>query len=222
MKLLALASFLVIASLSIPVHAASPNPPWQGLPARTTTTPASGSGDPINIAFEGTASQILTAFSKIGWKKADPLSRKHDLHLAEAFLHHGGYPTAPVSNLYLFGRPEDFAVEQQLGWVGRRHHARFWDAKRQDPSTHRELWVGDCSKDITVKIIRRHGALVGTTHKIDGHLDVERDYIVKQMQNASLVQTVIMEPGVGNVKGLKNGTGDTLYTDGKAALIILK
>lgn len=179
-------------------------------------------GDPVNIAFEGSKNQIVVAFGKIAWRVASPLGPGADLRLAKGALRHGSDPTAPVSNLYLFGRAEDFAVEHELGWVGRRDHARFWDTGKQDPVTHKELWIGDCSRDIAIKIVRRHKVLVGTTHKIDGHLDVERDLITSSMQHAGLAQAVVQEPGIGHVSNMRNATGDQLFTDGKASVIVLK
>lgn len=199
-----------------------PNPPWNGLPNRTSAKPHASPGDPVNIGFEGSRDQILSVFKKVDWLKADPLSPRDDARLARAAIRHSSYKTAPVSNLYLFGRPEDFAVEHELGWVGMRDHARFWDTGRKDSATHLEIWIGDCSRDIAIKIIRKHGIPVGTTHKIDGHLDTERNLIVSEMKSKNEVQTVAMEPGIGNASGLKNATGDTLYTDGKVALVVLK
>lgn len=221
MKAVGAAIVLILSTAASAAAASLPNPPWSGLPTRTSVHPNSSPGDPVNIGLEGTRDQILAAFSKIGWRKADPLSPRDDLRLATAALHHGSYPSAPVSNLYLFGRAEDFAVEHELGWVGRRDHARFWDTGKQDTVTHRELWIGDCSRDIAIKIIHKHGVRVGTTHRIDGHLDVERDLIAKEMQSAKEVQVVVSEPGIGHVANLRNGTGDQLYTDGKADVIVL-
>lgn len=211
-------------SYSAPLHGSSttPAPPWQGLPTRTTVQVHSGAGDAINVALEGSRDKVLADFNKIGWLQADPLSKRNDVHLAEAALHHGKYPKAPVSRQYLFGRLEDFAVEHELTSVAQRDHARFWDTGKQDSATHLELWIGAASRDIGIKILRKHKVLVGTTHRIDGHIDTERNLIVSEMQKAGLVQTVVMEPGVGNVSGMKTGGGDVIYTDGKAALIVLK
>jgi len=225
---------LVLASLSLSLFgiapsagaagtdASKPNPPWKGLPTRTTVNPHSGAGDAVNVAFEGSRDQILGDFTKIGWLKADPLSLKNDDRLARAALHHGKYPTAPVSRQYLFGRIEDFAVEKELGSVSQRDHARFWDTGKQDPGTHLEIWIGAASRDIGIKIVRKHTFLFGTTHRIDGHIDTERNLIVTSMQKAGVVSTVVMEPGVGPVTNMRTGGGDLITTDGKAALIVLK
>jgi hypothetical protein len=220
------ALLIAIVLLSFAAGAAAaitaPQPPWKGLPVRTTAA-GNKPGDPINIAFEGTESGILAAFGKIDWLRADPLSTEDDLRLAMAALRNGKYPRAPVSNLYLFGRAEDFAVEHELGSVSSRDHARFWDTARKDPVTHLELWIGDCSRDIAIKILRtKHGLPRGTTHRIDGHLDVERNLIVDDMKNAHLASAVIMEPGIGHVANLHNSTGDQLFTDGQAAVVVLR
>ncbi len=194
---------------------------WAGLPTRTRVK--SGTlGDPVNIAFEGTQSQITAAFQKIGWVEADPLSLHNDVRLARAFLAHRSYPTAPVSNLYLFNRPEDIAVEHELGSVSKRHHARFWDTGRQDAGTHKELWIGDCSQDTNVEPLRKHGIIVGTTHHIDPNLDRERDYIFGLMKGAGLISGLVIEPGMGRTTNGRNAGGDPFSTDGRVDLIILK
>ncbi len=194
---------------------------WAGLPTRTRVKSGTP-GDPVNIAFEGTQPQIMAAFQKIGWVKADPLSLRDDIRLARAFLAHRSYPTAPVSNLYLFNRPEDVAVEHELGSVSKRHHARFWDTGRQDAGTHKELWIGDCSQDTNVEPLRKHGIIVGTTHHIDPNLDRERDYIFGLMKGAGLVGSLVIEPGMGRTTNGRNAGGDPFSTDGRVDLIILK
>ncbi len=197
-----------------------PSPPWSGLPLRTTTK-ARISGDPVNIAFEGSRSAIVHAFGKVGWLVADNLSVKHDLRLVRAALTHHTYPTAPVSNLYLFGRPEDFAVERERGSVAQRDHARFWDTGQRDPGTHLELWIGDCSQDIGIEILRHKGVPVGTTHHINPNLDAERDAIVALMRKGKLLTTTVVEHGVGLTTNGRNGGGDLYTTDGNAVVVVL-
>src|ERR1035437_8845977 len=105
-----LAALLIAATTTT----AAPAPPWHGLPTRTTTH-SHVAGDPVNIGIEGSQAAILAAFKRIGWVQADPLSPRSDLKMAEAAALSRAYPTAPVSNLYLFGRAEDFAVEHEIG-----------------------------------------------------------------------------------------------------------
>ncbi len=198
-------------------------PPWTGLPVRTYASLKNRiPGDPVTIAFEGTQRSIVTTFVKIGWVRADPLSVRDDVRLAEATIKHGSYPTAPVSNLYLFGRREDFAVEHELRSVYSRDHARFWDTTRRDAKTGLDLFIGDASRDIAIKVLRTSKGLPkGTTHKIDGNLDQERTTIVNLMRQAGLVTAVVMEPGMGRTTNAENGGGDRFYTDGRVAVVVL-
>jgi len=209
----------LVAAVSL--AAPTPAPPWAGLPVRTTTHGGT-LGDPVNVALEGSQADILAAFGKIGWVRADPLSPKNDIKLAEAAVLRRSYPTAPVSNLYLFKRAEDFAVEHELGSVARRDHARFWDTRRRDPATGLQLWIGDASRDIGIKVLLRHKAPVGTTHKIDANLDAERGLIVAALKAANVVSTTVVEQGIGPTTDGRNGGGDRFYTDGKVDLIVLK
>ncbi len=199
-------------------------PDWNGLPVRTyANLKKQVLGDPINIAFEGTQRGIVAAFVAIGWRQADPLSPRDDARLAEDAVTHRSYPTAPVSNLYLFGRPEDFAVEHERGSVAQRDHARFWDTTRRDSKTGLDLFVGDASRDIAIKVLRtKKGLPKGTTHRIDGDLDAERTLIVDLLRKAGLVTTVVMEPGMGQTTTAVNGGGDRFSTDGMVAVVVLK
>ena len=215
------------AAVSIATSQASTSsaaPPWTGLPVRTYANMKKGIlGDPVNIAFEGTQRGIIAAFATIGWVRADPLSVRDDTRLAMATIKHGSYPTAPVSNLYLFGRREDFAVEHELRSVYSRDHARFWDTARRDAKTGLDLFIGDASRDIAIKVLRTSKGLPkGTTHKIDGNLDQERDTIVTLLRQAGLVTAVVMEPGIGRTTNAENGGGDHFYTDGQVDVVVLK
>lgn len=127
------------------IHTADAAPPWTGLPLRTRTS-AGTPGDPVNVAFEGSKSTIVAAFKKIGWVRADPLSVENDVRLAKDTLTHRSYPRAPVSTLYLSGRPQDFAVEKEVGTVAQRDHARLWDTHRTDAKTHLELWIANAAR----------------------------------------------------------------------------
>jgi hypothetical protein len=175
----------------------------------------------VNIGFEGSRAAVIAAFARIGWVQADPLSLKDDMRLAEAALFQRLYPRAPVSNLYLFNRPQDFAVERELGSVSRRDHARFWDTGRTDSKTHLELWIGDASRDVAIKILYRHHLPVGTTHRIDPNIDAERDSIVRAMQANGLAATVVNEAGMGATTNGRNGGGDRFSTDGIARVVVL-
>jgi hypothetical protein len=122
----------------------------------------------------------------------------------------------------LLGRRQDFAVEHELGSISRRDHARLWDTGRKDAAAGLELWIGDASRDIAVKVLFRHHLPVGTTHRIDANVDAERDLIVAALRQAGDVASVVMEPGMGRTLRAVNGGGDTFFTDGRVAVVVLK
>jgi hypothetical protein len=197
-----------------------PDPPWDGLPLRTTSHRGIP-GDPINLAFVGSQAEIIAAFAAIKEVIADPLGIRDDLHLAEAALHHGSYAAAPVSRLFLFGRVEDLAIEHEIGSVAERHHARFWNTGRQDAATQRALWLGAASEDIGIEIVHDGPIPVGTTHRINPDLDLERDTIMVAMVEAGLISALVKRPGIGATDAGRNGEGDPFFTDGDVVVLVL-
>jgi len=83
-------------------------------------------------------------------------------------------PDAPVSNLYLFGRKEDLAFEQEVDDNPRhRHHVRFGQTDKVDPDG-RPVWVGSAVFDKRVGLSRTTGQI---THVTAANVDAERDYL---------------------------------------------
>ena len=84
-------------------------------------------GDPLNIAVVAAREQITRAMEAAGWYPVDPLSLRSRLRIVQDVLRGRPYLDAPVSNLYVWGRPQDLAFEQPVGDSPRqRHHVRFW------------------------------------------------------------------------------------------------
>lgn len=85
----------------------------QSVPAEnplTTVSRSGAPGDPINIQIGGTDGQIGAAFAAAGWYRADEIDFVTSVHICvDSVLGHP-YSTAPVSNLYLYGRKEDMAL----------------------------------------------------------------------------------------------------------------
>ena len=198
-----------------------PAPPWDGLPMRTAT-PKGVAGDPINLAFEGSREALVAAFNTMGLLMADSLSLSSDLRIAEAAIRHASYSAAPVSNLFLFGRAQDLAIEYELGSVAQRHHARFWETGRQDVATHLDLWLGAISTDIGIEVLHRHHLPAGTTHRIDPDLDTARDLLMTVLVEAGIVDVVVKRSGIGATSDGRNGGGDPFFTDGDVVIMVLK
>jgi LssY-like putative type I secretion system component LssY len=101
---------------------------------------------------------------------------------------HRPYVDAPVSKLYLWGRPEDLAFEQAVGDApARRHHVRFWRSGAAD-EMGRPLWLGAATYDVGVGFSHTTGQI---THHIAPDIDGERDKIIADLHQAGQLRQVL-------------------------------
>ena len=163
--------------------------------APKTTMLADGvPGDPLNVAVIGSKEELIRAMYVAGWKAADPVTLKSSLHIADSVLLKKPYATAPVSNLFLFGRRQDLAFERPAGEnARRRHHVRFW---RDDElgMNGRPLWLGAATFDTSVGMSHLTGQI---THHIDANIDQERDHLIGDLSEAGQLSNVFQVTGVG-------------------------
>jgi len=168
-------------------------------------------GDPINVALIGSSSDLAAIMQAAGWFPADALGIKSDLKIAEDTVLSRQYKTAPVSNLFLFGRKEDFAFEKPVGNNPRqRHHVRFWRSDKVDDQS-RTLWVGSAAYDQRVEISRTTGQI---THHIAADVDAERDLLFADLQQTGRLADIQTIADFHSVRSGRNGAGDRWETDG--------
>jgi hypothetical protein len=190
------------------------------LPCCATDDDGEGLGDPLNVVLIGDSQEVLTALTRSGWSFTHRISLATVGRLAGAALGGDAYPVAPVSNLYLFGRKQDFALQRARPTISQRNHTRFWLA----PFTFRgkQVWVGQVSRDIGVKLTPNSPSL--TTHIIDPEIDLTREYMLHSLLDAGLVA------GFGFVKGSTQATreapavnlaNDPYFSDGLRLVIAL-
>jgi hypothetical protein len=200
-------------------------------------TPDGFASDPLNIGIIGTKLQLTAAMEAAGWYVADPHTFRHTTHQIVSTLFSWSYPSAPVSNLYLFGRRQDIAFEIPVegSGSGTRHHVRFWattfeQTKHLTVSNihwhHRRahirgdnlLWVGAASLDVGIAPIRHN---LQITHMIDPDTNRERALIVEQLKEANLVER-LENLKLGRPYQLVNRAfRGYLKTDGKMSIIHL-
>jgi hypothetical protein len=177
-------------------------------------------GDPLNVVLIGDSQEVLTALSRSGWSFTHRISLSTIGRVAGAALGGDAYPVAPVSNLYLFGRKQDFALQRARPTISQRNHTRFWLA----PFTFRgtQVWVGQVSRDIGIKVTPNSPSL--TTHIIDPEVDLTREYLLHSLLDAGLVA------GFGFVKGSRysmredpavNLGNDPYFSDGLRLVVAL-
>lgn len=206
--------YLVVAYLVMPffwIRYADRHPALNDLPGITETKDKIP-GDPINVALVGTKIEMMSIMVAAHWYPADPLTLHSCLEIAEATVLKRPYDTAPVSNLYLWGRKEDLAFEQPVGKDPRkRHHVRFWRSEKTD-ADGRPLWAGSAIYDDHVGINRDTGQV---THHTAADIDAERDYLFADLEKTGdLAAKYVVDDFHKTLRG-KNGGGDPWFTDGR-------
>ncbi len=182
-------------------------------------------GDPVNLAVDGTAAEIHEAMTAAGWTLADPVNLRTSWRIVVSSVLGRSYPEAPVSPLFLFGRMQDLAYQQEVeGSPSQRHHVRFWRCPDgwPLPGGRRVGWLGAGTFDTSVGLSL---FTLQITHRIDENIDVERDYIVDSLQSAPEVGQhvsvdLIREFSTGYHH--RNGGGDRVRTDGDLPVIDLR
>ena len=181
---------------------------------RRTQTKSGADGDPINMVFVGSQEQILHSFQQAGWLIPDPITPQTAEKIAAASLAHRSYPTAPVSNLYVFGRVQDLAFEKSTNDVQNRGHIRLW--KTGTLIEGQLVWVGQASYDRGIE-------LSGTTHLPTHHIaptvDLERNAVGVDLEKTGLVTEESEGAFTHPIVYAQNGGGDYYESDGDVLVI---
>ncbi len=172
-------------------------------------------GDPLNVGLIGSQDDVIHSMVAAGWLPADPVTFRTSLRITESALLGKPYPTAPVSNLYVFGRIEDMAFEQPVpGNTRERNHVRFWrsDELGKDGKPY---WIGAATFDRSVGVSHRTGEI---THHIAPDLDAERDKLMEDLMTHGQLVSEYQVTGIGANLWGRNGGGDPYYTDGEVSV----
>ncbi|HKP08714.1 MAG TPA: LssY C-terminal domain-containing protein [Microbacterium sp.] len=176
-------------------------------------------GDPVNLAFQGSGEQIRAALEAAGWTEADPVTLGSSWRIITSTLTRRSYDEAPVSPLFLFGRQQDFAYQQEVdGNPAQRHHVRFWRCPDDWllPGGRRVDWLAAGTFDTSVGLSL---FTLQVTHRIDADTDVERDHIVQTVTEAEPRVTVDVIADFATGYHARNGGGDSIRTDGDLPIV---
>ena len=171
-------------------------------------------GDPVNLALRGSAEQVDTVMRQAGWVVADPITLRTSWRIITGSVARRSYPRAPVSSLFLFGRQQDVAFQQEVAdSPAKRHHVRLWrcPAGWFLPGGHQVDWVAAGTYDRAVGLSL---FTLQVTHKIDADTDAERDYIVDTVRATGLPVRVEVIEDFSTGYHHRNGGGDAIHTDG--------
>ncbi|HEX2648286.1 MAG TPA: LssY C-terminal domain-containing protein, partial [Candidatus Dormibacteraeota bacterium] len=190
------------------------------LPALPTFVPRSENragtvlGDPFNILLLGSAAAIDSAFRAAGWLRAQKPSVLAVTREVSAAIASLPAINAPVSTQYFAGRPQDLAYELPGPNVRIRHHIRIWLLDSLSL-----VWVGAANKDVGV-IFKPWKPQA--THRIDSHIDGERDRIVRDLEAGGCADLVDYITLPGAVTETRNVSGQKIVTDGRTAALRLR
>ncbi len=185
----------------------------EAAPLRTHTSNGTPS-DITNLMFLGSSQQIISAFDEAGWFQADNLRVGSAAKTVQATIRQTGYSTAPVSTLRINGQPPDLVFQKSLNTFAKRHHLRIW----KQPITYngKQVWIGAATHDIAISMAR-----AGTkwSHRIDPHIDRERDWVETDLLLAGTAVGYADVDRPSAPKSANNATGDQILTDGKMSVV---
>jgi hypothetical protein len=172
--------------------------------------------DVTNLMFIGSQKQLEAAFQEAGWFETDSLSMGSALKTVGATIRSSGYSQAPVSLLTVNGKPPDLVFQKALDTFAKRHHIRIW----KEPGTWngREVWIGAATHDIDISKAR---ANTKWGHRIDPHVDREREWIETDLLFAGTATSYALVDRPHVPKTTANATGDVITTDGQLSIVEL-
>lgn len=175
-------------------------------------------GDRVNFIIIGSLDQVQAALKAAGWQTVDRTEKEAVLRGLLASLSKEAYVTLPMSELMLFGRPQDFGYAQAdpLRVVASRHHFRLWRAPFDLEG--QPVWAGAGTHDIGFERDQRNN---GITHKIDPNTDGERDYIRDGLQQTGMVVKTEYITPTDPVLKARTATGGEFFSDGRTLLVYL-
>lgn len=124
-----------------------------------------------------------------------------------------------MSQLYLFGRVQDFGYEhaEPVEMVKQRHDLRIW--KTPMDIEGKAWWVGTATHDIGFEKDQRNN---GLTHKIDPAIDKEREYLCETLDPTGEVAVLSHVTPADPLKEAHTAAGGTFFSDGQILVVQLE
>jgi len=192
----------------------------ENLPCCTTNKDGSEMGDPLNIVVIGHEEAIWPAFISRGWDETEVMFGASVVRTIMSSIFGKRYRYSPVSPLYVYGRPQDVALQKARQTVDERNHLRLWlSPMRYDDMP---VYIGQISRDIGVKMTSKSPTF--TTHEIDPDVDEARDYLIEDLLESQKVAKIGFVEGVGKAgpdNPRYNITDSPYWTDGMRAVFIV-
>lgn len=186
---------------------------------RRVTSKEGAPGDMVNLILIGSEEQMKTALLAGGWVRVDEDAQKAIVTGILDTIQRTAYNAMPMSQLYLFGRPQDYGWAEgiPIHIVVERNHFRLWKAAWL-ASGGEAVWVGAATHDVGIE----KGSDGKITHKIDPNVDAERDYVLQTLEDASKVKSKTYVLPANPVTDALTATGGSYHSDGRILIVTLK
>jgi hypothetical protein len=173
-------------------------------------------GDMVNFIILGSQERLKSAFEGGGWVLVDRTKADAVLHSLLSTLSKEEYVEMPMSELYLYGRPQDFgfAHADPYAVVATRHHLRVWKAPMSVGG--QSLWVGAATHDVGFETDQRNG---GVTHRIEPEVDEEREYVARTLLESGIVTQWAHVLPHDAVSDATTATGGHFHSDGRILVL---
>jgi len=178
-----------------------------------------GQMEPISLVLIGSEYDLVSAFTRAGWMRADLPTPVRVVEEALAALGNRPDLSGPATPAYVADRPQAITFEKpdaNSPTIRHRHHTRLWQTHYCVTPGCRPVWVATASYDVGVGISPR---IHLPTHRIDPAIDTERALVVADLTGAGATQegvVTVLPPLRGT-----NAAGDPFATDGRAAVLVL-
>jgi LssY C-terminus len=186
---------------------------------RRVADSAGNPGDMVNFILIGSQQQMLDAFAKAGYVQVDKTTGEAVAHAILSTIAKQSYLEMPMSELYLFGRSQDFGMAraEPISVVQTRHHLRVWKAPFQFDG--QDVWVGAATHDLGFEKDQRDGSV---THHIDPNVDAERTFVEQSLTDGGDVAATTLVTPKDPVKDAKTATGGSFHSDGRIVVMQLR
>jgi hypothetical protein len=191
----------------------------EALPCCVTNKDASKDGDPLNLVVVGDVTDAFPALVRRGWNVTETTWSGSVMRMIKSVLARERYAYSPVSNLYLYGRPQDFALQKARDTIHQRNHLRLWRSPMRYQG--RPVWVGQISRDIGSRMTIHSPTL--TTHKIDPDVDEAARALTEDLAYSQNLRAWGRVAGVGAAPKdapRENLTTDPYYTSGMRIVLL--
>ncbi|HUB82417.1 MAG TPA: LssY C-terminal domain-containing protein [Bryobacteraceae bacterium] len=185
-------------------------------PFQTTAQNPPKPSDLTNLLLVATPDDLRRDFAEAGWSAATSLNPFSKFETLRALAEDRGYDEAPVSILLVDGKPPDMVFEKTTDTFARRHHLRVW--RRPFTIEGLPVWAVAATHDTGIDFSEEQRTFI---HRIDSHIDRERDKVVYDLLYTGRVKACQFFNRPQVPREATNATGDRIETDARISVLWL-